>query len=140
MLLSIKRSNKKGTFINAKPILLISFFELIAKGVVNDNKFLFDEKLIHVYNEFSVQFEKEKNITSCVYPFYHIRNDGFINITFKDFLKSLPHTPSARFLRENIKYASLDNALWDLLQNEDARIFLREVVIKNFLTYKTNKI
>lgn len=40
------------------------------------------------------------------------------------------------FLRENVKYAQFDNALWDLLQDPKCRQTLREVIIQNFLTTK----
>jgi len=136
VLLSIKRSSKNGGCINAKPILLLSFFDLIAQGIVRENKFVFDDNLIHTYTEIYKQYEQDKIITPCVYPFYHIRNDGFVNLTFKDSSTKLPHTPSAKFLRENVKYASFDNALWDLLQNAETRNILREALINHFLTPK----
>ena len=136
VLLSIKRSTKNGVSINAKPILLLSFFDLIAQGIVKENKFVFDENLIHTYTEICKQYEQDKNITPCVYPFYHIRNDGFVNLTFKDSSTKLPHTPSAKYLRENVKYASFDNALWDLLQDTEARSILQEMLINHFLTPK----
>lgn len=136
ILLSIKRSSKNGIYVNAKPILVLSFFDLIAQGVVKDNKFQFDENLVHKYTELCKYHEPDKSITSCVYPFYHIRNDNFISLTFNDFSTKLPHTPSAKYLRENVKYASLDNALWDLLQDDETRCVLREAVIKHFLTCK----
>jgi len=136
VLLSVKRSRKKGVYINAKPILLLSFFDLIIKGIVKENKFVFDKNLIHIYAEICKQYEQDKSTTPCVYPFYHIRNDGFVNLTFKDNSTKLPHTPSAKFLRENVKYASFDNALWDLLQDAEARRILREAVINHFLTSK----
>ena len=135
-LLSLKRSSKNGVCINAKPILLLSFFDLIAQGIVRENKFVFDENLTHTYTEICKQYEQDKNTTPCVYPFYHIRNDGFVNLTFKDLSTKLPHTPSAKFLRENVKYAALDNALWDLLQDAETRSILREAVINHFLTPK----
>jgi putative restriction endonuclease len=136
ILLSIKRSRKNGIWINAKPILILSFFDLISQRIVNDNKFVFDENLIHTYMEIYKQYEQDKNITPCLYPFYHIRNDGFVNLTFKDFSTKRPHTPSVKYFRENVKYASFDNTLWDLLQDAEARSFFKEVVINYFLISK----
>ena len=136
ILLSIKRSSKNGIYINAKPILILSFFDLIAQGIAKENKFVFDENLIRTYKEICKQYEQDKNITPCVYPFYHIKNDDFVNLTFKDNSIKLPHTPSAKYLHENVKYASLDNALWDLLQDDETRNILKETVINYFLTPK----
>lgn len=139
LLLSIKRSNRSGVYVNAKPILVLSFFDLIEKRVVEENKFFFDNALIKTYIELSKSYEKEKSITPCVYPFFHIRNDGFINLTFENHSTKLPHTPSARYLRENVKYASFDNALWDLLQDDKTRSILKKTIINHFLTPKNLK-
>lgn len=136
-LLSIKRRSKGGIFVNAKPILLLAFFDLITRGVVKDNKFLFDSNLIQTYNNFHKLYEPNKNITPCEYPFYHIRNDGFTKLIFVDNYKNPPHTPSVKYLRENVKYASFDNALWDLLQDVEARSILKNAVINYFLTQHT---
>ena len=45
-------------------------------------------------------------------------------------------TPSAKYLRENVQYASFDNALWDLLQDEETRNYFREVIINHFFNQK----
>lgn len=138
-LLSIKRSGKGGVFVNAKPILLLAFFDLISHGRVNDNKFYFNPDLIQIYKNIHQLYEPNKNITPCEYPFYHLRNDGFVTLALVDNYQTLPHTPSAKYLRENVKYASLDNALWDLLQDVDARNILLNTVISHFLTNSNDK-
>ena len=39
-----------------------------------------------------------------------------------------------KFVRENIEYAYLDNALWDLLQEPQIQQQLRETLVTHFLT------
>ena len=136
LLLSIKRSNRSGVYVNAKPILVLSFFNLVEKKEIKENKFFFDENLIQTYIELCKFYEQKKSITSCIYPFYHIRNDGFINLTFENHPTKLPHTPSAKYLRDNVKYASFDNALWDLLQDVETRNILKATIVNHFLTPK----
>ncbi len=68
-----------------------------------------------------------------VYPFYHIKSDGFTNLVGYDSNLEYTHTPSAKYLRENVKYATFDNALWDLLQDEQSRDILRKTIINHFL-------
>ena len=46
--------------------------------------------------------------------------------------KSL-RTPSAKLIRENVKYAYLDNALWDLLQEQEMRDYFRKIIIEHYL-------
>ena len=43
------------------------------------------------------------------------------------------HTPSAKLIRENIEYAFLDNALYDLLQERQMREYFQTLIINNFL-------
>jgi putative restriction endonuclease len=137
-LLSIKRRRKGGVFINAKPILLLAFFDLITHCIVKDNKFLFGSDLLETYNNLHRMYEPNRNITPCEYPFYHLPNDGFATLTFVDNCKIPPRTPSAQYLRENVKYVSLDNALWDLLQDNEARTILGDAVINYFLTHNSD--
>lgn len=58
-------------------------------------------------------------------------SDGFWHIEWKNQSET---KISAKYLKENVKYARFDNALWDLLQDSESRQALREVIIKNFLT------
>jgi hypothetical protein len=43
------------------------------------------------------------------------------------------HTPSTRWLQENVRYASFDDDLWILLQNETMRKRLHNYIIESKL-------
>ena len=45
----------------------------------------------------------------------------------------LSHTPSAKYLREHLAYAKLDDDLWALLQEAENREYLRQVIIDQYL-------
>ena len=45
-------------------------------------------------------------------------------------------TPSAKYLRENLLYAKLDDELWDLLQDAENREYLKRSIIERYLTEK----
>lgn len=132
-LLSLKRKVTQKRANNAKPVLLLAFFTAIEQGIVVHNKLYFESDIKKVYNDLSLQYGNE---TPYIYPFYYMRNDGFLNFVCKDSNVVFPRTPSYKFLRENLLYASLDNALWDLLQDEECRNTLRESVVNHFLTVK----
>ena len=134
MLIQTKRGNSRGITINAKPILLVALFDQIEKGLVSNNKILFDSKLKRCYEDYYSLFEPERQITPFNKPFFYIQSDGYWHLSWNR--KEEQKLPSAKFLRENVKYASLDNALWDLLQDAEARSVLRETVINYFLTPK----
>lgn len=129
-LIRTKRGNGRGKTINAKPIFLIAIFDQIEKGVLINNKIFFDSCLKECYEKYYSKFEPEMNITPFYKPFFHLQTDGFWHIVFEN--ESQIKSPSAKYLRENIKYASLDNALWDLLQHAEYRNTLREAIINHF--------
>lgn len=133
-LIQTKRGNCMGRIINAKPIFLIALFDEIEKGGVTDNKILFDSVLRVCYEKYYSTYEPEMRITPFYKPFFHLQTDGYWHIIWKDATEN--KNPSDKNLRENVKYATLDNALWDLLQDEPSRLVLRDVVINHFLTGK----
>jgi len=129
-LIRTKRGNGRGKTINAKPIFLIAIFDQIEKGVLINNKIFFDSCLKECYEKYYSKFEPEMNITPFYKPFFHLQTDGFWHIVWEN--ESQIKSPSAKYLRENMKYATLDNAFWDLLQDAESRNTLREAIINHF--------
>ena len=129
-LIRTKRGNCIGKTINAKPIFLIAIFDQIEKGVLINNKIFFDSCLKECYEKYYSKFEPEMNITPFYKPFFHLQTDGFWHIVWEN--ESQIKSPSAKYLRENMKYATLDNAFWDLLQDAESRNTLREAIINHF--------
>lgn len=134
VLIQTKRGNGKGKTINAKPILLIALFDHIGKGAVSNNKIPFDSELKKCYEDYYSLYEPERQITPFCKPFFYLQSDDYWHLSWNDDVDK--KTPSAKYLRENVKYASFDNALWDLLQDAEARNILRETVLSHFLTPK----
>ena len=96
----------------AKPIMMLAVIQCIENGSIIANRILYSESLIATYNELFSHYGKGA-ITSSVYPFYYLGSEDFYFIKGK----KAPTTPSAKFLRENVEYACLDDDLWELLQN-----------------------
>ena len=128
--LRIKRGYRNGRVVNAKPYLLLAIFDLIEQFHIVDNHVLFDEMLKNQYEYIHGTYESSL-ITSLYKPSYYMASDGFWHIEWK---VQSEIKISAKYLKENVKYARFDNALWDLLQDSESRQALREVIIKHFLT------
>lgn len=128
--LRIKRGYRNGHIVNAKPYLLLAIFDLIESSYIFDNRILFDETLKNQY-EYCHSFYESTPITSLYKPFYYLASDGFWHIEWENRGEI---KISAKYLRENVKYAKFDNALWDLLQENENRQSLRDVIIKHFLS------
>jgi putative restriction endonuclease len=71
-------------------------------------------------------------VTPFFKPFYYLQFDGFWHLKGKtDNVKT--DRPSPKFLRENIDYAYLDNALWDLLQEASIREHFKLIIESHHL-------
>lgn len=136
MLIQTRRGNKNGRIINAKPILLITVFDNIGSGKITNNKIYFDYELMNDYEKCYTIFEPEKKITPIHKPFFHLQSDGYWHLFWSNNVENKVY--SAKLLREDIKYASFDNALWDLLQDFEARNILKEALITFYIT-RNNK-
>ena len=134
LLIQTRRGNGRGITINAKPILLVALFDFIEQGLAVNNKILFDSELKIFYENYHSLYEPERQITPFHKPFFYLQSDGYWKLSWNNGIERT--VPSAKNLRENVKYASFDNALWDLLQDTEARNVLREAVINYFLTPK----
>lgn len=132
--LAISRNKRKGIYNNAKPILLLTIISEI-NNTITDNKIYFDEALHKAYHENFIQYYPNEKETPIVYPYYHLKFDGFWSLSTTT-PTTFPHTPSDLFIRNHVNYASFDNALWDLLQDDECRTLLKNVLIQTFLTEK----
>lgn len=136
VLLETHRGNGRGIISNAKPYLLLSIIHLIENGELIGNRILFDNcKLSESYHSISFFYEPQKNATPIYKPFFHLNREPFYYIKWKQAAK-IPKqatTPSAKFLRENVEYACLDDDLWELLQNPETRNELKNAIIQHFI-------
>lgn len=131
--LSIVRGNHRGVVINAKPLYYITIIDLIDKGEeVLNNKIPFSEILNEAYLSICKEYQPDIVPTPLFKPYYYSKNEHFYHLKFKQEPPNIG--PSAKFICDNIEYAYLDNALWDLLQEPEVRQQLREALVTHFLT------
>ena len=140
ILLETHRGNGHGIVSNAKPYLLLSIIRLIEQGRIIGNRILFDNSaLSETYISMSKLYEPGKAVTPISKPFFHLNREPFYYLIWKSATK-IPiqaTTPSAKFLRENVEYACLDDDLWELLQDPDTRNELRDAIIEHFIKPRT---
>ncbi|MBR6418600.1 MAG: hypothetical protein IKS36_07280, partial [Bacteroidales bacterium] len=117
----------------AKPIMMLSIIRGIENGSIKANRILYSESLITSYNKLFTSYS-DNAITPSEYPFYYLGSEDFYYIKGK----KAQTTPSAKFLRENVEYACLDDDLWELLQEPETRKELKEAIIRHFLELRPN--
>lgn len=134
-LLQTKRGNNKGVLSNAKPILFLSLIELIQKQAVENNRIYFSKEIEDYYKLTFGLYESNTKVTPFHKPFFHLSTDGYWHICWKEGTcpKFQAHTPSKKHLRENVLYAYLDDGLWNILQDAEARSFLHQSLIDFFI-------
>ena len=132
LVFQIKRGNYRGRVYNAKPIFLLFILNQIEKKVIKNNRIYFLRLVSDSsYKMFSKRYTGYTP-TAIQYPFYHLKNEPFWHLDWKNGEEIATDTPSAKFIRDNINYAYLDNALWDLLQDAENRARLREAIVNHF--------
>ena len=135
-IMSIRQAKIRGEVIVAKPILLLAIIDGIDAEVFMGNEYPLNDwmeerygKLMKQYMRDS-QFDKPADISN---PFWHLQSDGFWHLKYTEKPQE-GVTPSKRWLKENVIQASLDDDLWQLLQNKAWRLKLREYIIEHKLT------
>ena len=131
--LSVKQKCTNGLTNMAKTALIIAVIESIAAGEIKGNQIRFQD-IENRYTRKLEEWQTEK--TPLKYPFFHLESDGFWHLKWKGNPPDKRLSPSAKFLRENVDFAFFDNALWDILQEEEAREGYIESITKYFKNAK----
>lgn len=128
----MKVARAHGQINIAKPIMMLAIIQCIENGSIKANRILYSESLIATYNELFRHYCKGY-ITSSVYPFYYLGSEDFYFIKGQ----KAQTTPSAKFIRENIEYACLDDDLWELLKDPEIKSELTNAIIQHFIKLRT---
>lgn len=119
--------NYRGRKILAKPIFIIALIEAIEKRISTNNRFFY-KTLVDLYKQI-YHLYIGMNITPMHKPFYHLQNDGFWHIQY---INSPICINSVKAINGHVEYAYLDNALWDLQQDKEARKTIKEEIVRFF--------
>lgn len=140
----LKRAFNKGLgYAPHKPVLLISVFELIKKGIITTNKIFITPELVVAFkdNWKKLVFTNHKENFSL--PFFHLRSEPFWHLktrsNFHDYITSSKSIKSFKSLTENILYAEIDKSLFCLLQQEVDNAFFTSLILETyFVETKSN--
>ena len=78
------------------------------------------------------------NNSVAIMPFFHLNKESFYHIKWKEGkeITSYSRTPSAKYLRENVEYAKLDDELWHILQDSSNREIIKQAIINKYFPEK----
>lgn len=134
---TIRQAKIHGETIVAKPVLMVAIIDGIDANVFRNNQFYVNEWLEERYKMLMQKYSKHSIFeakTGIEKPFWHLESDGFWHLQYPGETLSKSHTPSKAWLKENVKYACLDEPLWILLQNKIWRSMLRNYIVEHKLT------
>lgn len=133
MFISLKRGNTRGVPSKAKPIFLLSIIDYIPQMECNQ----FEWNVKEWYLLYKNLFEKlcTDKETPFWKPFYYMSSEPFYTLIWhtEPNERSIKY-PSGKILKDNLGFAKLDDELWELLQDEENRQYLRECIIKHYFT------
>lgn len=136
MMTSLKRGFANGVYSNAKPVFLISLIEFVP--FCQFNRFCLTDKILKdMYKTNSMSFSSDK-LPPFVVPYFHMQGEPFYSIIWKSDKRpqNYPHTQSEKSLLDFSYGTKLDDDLWELLQDEKNREYLRNCIIEHYLTTK----
>lgn len=131
MFLNLRRGISRDAYIQAKPIFCLTLLKWMDTS--SENKIQWGDAIFNaIYNNYFQEYSLPQ--TPIWKPFYYLSSEPFYSLLWTE-----NHTPnneskiSGKFLRENLRYAKLDDELWELLQDPENREYLKQAIINRYL-------
>ena len=136
---TIKRGKSKH-----QPILLLSIIDLIAQGVIRENRIYVSDDLEKTFEKYWEVLGPDSQDCGLHYPFWYLESRGFWHKTLKSgFNDSNPKKRlniNKNTLREAVEYASLDDELFNILQEPNSRAELIDTLIDTWFSLNRDDI
>ena len=140
MILSIHTGSIDGKVALSNPLYITSIIEAIEWDALTENEIKISNEFIR--KRFGQLYEqvngnrKGYEVSFFVRPFFHLSSASFYRLIWKQGVEqsNKASTPSAKYLRENLLYAKLDDELWELLQDAENRDYIKQNIIRRYLT------
>lgn len=129
----------KGKKLPHKAILLLGIMKLIEDGIITENRIELGKVIADAFSSSWKKYMGDAKVPSVWTPFWYLKSESFWHFKSngnEDLLQGLlsfAGHPSIGQMRPVIKYAYLDKALYDYLENEGCREKLRRILIETYL-------
>lgn len=126
----------RGNVSPHKIAMLLAVMDLIESGTLTENEIKFDESLAQAFTRQFNELKSDPDRDNPHLPYFHLRSEGFwhheINPGKVDSYTNLTSVGGPGVIRENIRFAYLDDELFELLQNHVVRELLKTALYRNF--------
>lgn len=134
LLYDLKR-DKKGSYERPhKPVLLLAILDLIESGTFRNNRFHYTDELIERFKYYFEIVRKGNDKPTIENPFHFLSGDGFWTLVPKPDQPAFYEvgnsgSPSVRAFREDLEHAEFIPELWNLLDDSEKRIKIRQALV-----------
>lgn len=131
----------QGTALH-KPILLLSVIDLISQDLITTNKILISDELEEAFEQYW-NIITQNPPTKISYPCFHLQTDGFWHLEYQENVDSSQYEQirkSTIKFKKVVKYAYLDQVLFDLIKNDEYRTQLIDTLIASWFSASQTKI
>lgn len=119
-----------------KPILLLSIIELIKKEVIVENQIYLSDELIKTFLKYWMFLGSDLHNPDISKPFFHMRSGKFwhfwANPGYEKIITSKAKLKTFAEVKRVVKYAHLDEDLFEFLQEPVSRASLLVVLISRW--------
>jgi len=126
-----------------KPILLISILQLFASKFIKENRIYLTPELVALFRENWAKLVTTQHDCRISYPFYYLRSDKFWHLKPKNNFIEISSfgslVKSFSKLNEAIDYASFDEELFKLLEDQLNCNILIEFLLETYLSETKNR-
>lgn len=136
MLLSLQLGNYRGIVSLSKPLYVLAIIASI-KSIENNRIYIDNLVIERQFKKLYQRFQGDFAYTRAAYiaPFFHLASSEFYHLMWNDKVEppSMSSTPSAKYLREHLQYAKLDDELWELLQDAENREYFKQNIMNRYI-------
>lgn len=123
-----------------KPILLLAVIEQIKREIITENRIFLSSELIQTFLKYWSYLGSDSHNPDISRPFFHMRSGKFwhlwANPGYVELISSKEKLKTFAEVKKTIKYAYLDDALFELLQDPKTRNSLITILVARWFPSK----
>lgn len=127
-----------------KPALLLSVIEQFDKNRISRNQIYLTPELIATFLKYWSNLVTTDHQSDISLPFFHLTGDKFwhlmANPGFEATIASKTKIKGLAALRNTVKYAYVDDELFEQLQNVNSRVYLSKVLVSAWFPEKAQQL
>ncbi|MEX2640410.1 MAG: HNH endonuclease [Balneolales bacterium] len=122
-----------------KPFLLLSILDGLDQGWITGNKIELSQELIETFRMYWNGIIGEHRATTIALPFYHMNSEPFWRLVYADGAKPYANSPSLGGLKNRIRHAEIEPAMFEEMSNPASRKRLWKTILNRYFSPETTR-